>query len=658
MPDKPHAPATTFDDVPVGTHVADRFVVHRVLGRGGSAAVYEAQDLVLDRAVALKLLGTSTSSLVDTARFEREIRLTARLVHPGIVPLFDSGWYAERLYYVMPRIEGDTLRTKLADEGPLPLPLALRLAADIAEALAYAHAMGIVHRDIKPENVFCVNGRALVADFGIARSITVESATSALTADGMAIGTVAYMSPEQAMADPLLDARADLYSLGCLLVETISGAPPFRGANAMSVLAQHLATPPQLRTALPLAPDALIDLLERTLAKDPNQRPPSAAAFIGEVTRIADELTRVSAPPSAAAEDSSTVQRPPAVAPIDRESPAEHAIAEARRLFNRGVQGGEQMKDVLALAQVHAEKALTLAPQSALGMAILANIVHVQGFRGFRDEASSFAEAQRIRLAAVAIDDSVAELQTGIGVSLLYWQDDFVGAERYLHKGATLPGHDATGLRHYAAWLKMAGRFEESLSFMGRAAAMDHEAPHIQVGLADVLMSMGRYVEAIAPLQAALRIIPRYDQAMERLEMARHRSGRIEDAYASRRTLLGTHRLFDRLEALTTNFDRDGWDVAREADLHAELQALQSLATQEDPFKDRQTSRQLSDRIIITCGELGDYTRAMDWVERGYFIRPGRLIRVLTDLPFDRRGLASDRRYARLLRTAGLEFLL
>ena len=187
---------------------------------------------------------------------------------------------------------------------------------------------------------------------------------------------------------------------------------------------------------------------------------------------------------------------------------------------------------------------------------------------------------------------------------------------------------------------------------------MDHEAPHIQVGLADVLMSMGRYVETIAPLQAPLRIIPRYDQVMERLEMARHRSGRIDDAYASRRTLLGTHRLFDRLDALTTNFDRDGWDVAREADLHAELQALPSLATQEDPFKDRQTSRQLSDRIIITCGELGDYTRAMDWVERGYYIRPGRLIRVLTDLPFDRRGVASDRRYARLLRTAGLEFLL
>ncbi len=452
MPDQPRAPATAFDDVPVGTHVADRFVVHRVHGRGGSAVVNEAQDLVLDRAVALKRLGTSTTSLVDTARFEREIRLTARLVHPGIVPLFDSGWYAERLYYVMPRIEGDTLRTKLADEGPLPLPLALRLAANIAEALAYAHAMGIVHRDIKPENVFCVNGRALVADFGIARSITVESATSALTADGMAIGTVAYMSPGQAMADPLLDARADLYSLGCLLVETISGAPPFRGANAMSVLAQPLATPPQLRTALPLAPDALIDLLERTLAKDPNQRPPSAAAFIGEVTRIADELTRISAPPSAAAEDSSTVQRPPAVAPKDLESPAAHAIAEARRLFNRGVQGGEQMKDVLALAQVHAEK--TLAPQSALGMAILANIVHVQGFRGFRDEASSFAEAQRVRLAAVAIDDSVAKLQAGIGVSLLYWQDDFVDAERYLHKGATLPGQDATGLRHYAAWLE------------------------------------------------------------------------------------------------------------------------------------------------------------------------------------------------------------
>ena len=204
----------------------------------------------------------------------------------------------------------------------------------------------------------------------------------------------------------------------------------------------------------------------------------------------------------------------------------------------------------------------------------------------------------------------------------------------------------------------MAGRFDEALARVERAVALMPDSPHAFVGLADTLMSMGRYVEAIAPLKQALRILPRYPQAMERLEMAAHRAGRIDEAYSSRRSLLGTQRLFARLDLLTEVMEKDGWDAARSQDLAAELQDLLALAAAEDPFKDRQTSRHISDSIIIASGELGEWTRAMDWVERGYFVRPGRLIRVLTDLPFDRRGLAQDRRYARLLRTAGLEFLL
>jgi serine/threonine protein kinase len=270
-------------------------------------------------------------------------------VHPGIVPLFDSGWHGDRLYYVMPCITGTTLREQLGTRGRLPMEQALRLVADVAEALAYAHAMGFVHRDIKPENAFNSNGRALVSDFGIARAIEAGATPHSLTEAGIAIGTVAYMSPEQALGQRELDGRSDL---------------------------------------------------------------------------------------------------------------------------------------------------------------------------------------------------------------------------------------------------------------------------------------------------------------------ACHRSGRVDDAYTSRRTLLGTNRLFERLDRLSETFEREGWEAARSQDLQAERQELLALAAREDPFRDRHTSRQLSDRIIITSGELGEWTRAMDWVERGYYVRPGRLIRVLTDLPFDRRGLASDRRYARLLRTAGLEFLL
>ena len=171
-------------------------------------------------------------------------------------------------------------------------------------------------------------------------------------------------------------------------------------------------------------------------------------------------------------------------------------------------------------------------------------------------------------------------------------------------------------------------------------------------------MAMGRYVEAIAPLRHALRLSPRYEPAMERLEMSCHRSGRHEEASDARRMLLGIRRQFDRLGRLSATLAEHGWPAAREEDLRTELAAHLAVAATSDAFRDEGSSRQLSDRIIMTAGELGNWSTAMDWVERGYFVRPGRLMRVLTDLPFDRRGLASDPRYARLLRTAGLAFML
>ncbi len=638
-----------------GTVVADRFTVQDTLGAGGSAVVFRAHDRVLDRQVALKLLGESASSQVDQSRFEREIRLTARLVHPAIVPLFDSGWHEGHLYYVMPCITGTTLRELLVTSGPLPMTPALRLIGDVAEALAYAHAAGIVHRDIKPENIFSADDRALVADFGIARAIKSDLSPTTLTEAGITIGTVAYMSPEQALGEQELDGRSDLYSLGCVLLEVLSGAPPFQGATAMSVLAQHLNSTPDIAGRLVDAPASLIELLQQMLAKSPADRPASAAAVIvalREIARDVDARGRGDAVVSSG--------RHVAVAPAPpRElTESERVLAEASRLYSLGIQGGEGTRDVLAMARILAEKVLGLEPRNVHAMGVLADIILCEGFRGFTDELASREEAQAIRLRAAAIDDTVGELQSSIGIVRLYWQDDFHGAEAYLARGAKQAPTYAIAQRHYATWLKMAGRFDEALTHVERAVALTPDAPHALVGLADILMAMGRTVEAIAPLQRALRLVPRYDQAMERLEMACHRAGRIDDAYSSRRTLLGTNRLFDRLSRLSEVYETDGWDAARTEDLRAELAQLLALAAAEDPFRDRQTSRQVADRIVITCGELGEWKTAMDWVERGYYVRPGRLIRVLTDMPFDRRGLASDRRYARLLRTAGLEFLL
>ena len=180
----------------------------------------------------------------------------------------------------------------------------------------------------------------------------------------------------------------------------------------------------------------------------------------------------------------------------------------------------------------------------------------------------------------------------------------------------------------------------------------------MHVGLGDVLMALGRYHEAIGPLREALRLLPRYEAALERLEMSCHRAGRHEEALDARRMLLGIRGETERMEQLSADAAADGWLVARERDLRRELAALLARGEQEDPFHDLRGSRQLADRVVIVLAELGEWSQAMDWIERGYHRRPGRLRRVLTDLPYDHHGLASDPRYVRLLRTAGLEDLL
>ena len=603
--------------LPEGTVVADRFTVERRLGAGGSAVVYRAHDRLLDRAVALKLR-ESTTSQEEQGRFEQEIRLTARLVHPTIIPLFDSGWHGDRLFYVMPCVEGDTLRALLTARQRLPLADAIPLIRDVAEALAYAHASGVMHRDIKPENIFCSSGRALVADFGIARAIALDATATPMTAAGFAIGTVAYMSPEQALGDTAIDGRTDLYALGCVLLELLTGRPPFEGPSAMSVLSQHITATIDVATRLGGdAPGPLIELLERLLAKDPATRPATA----GEVVESLHAMVHL----EAAAVRVNEVAAPTVTALSAPDSESTRMLRESRALYGRGVQGGDGAREALDMARALAERALSGEPRNVAAMAVLADIVHCQGFRGFAPEVEAYREAQRLRIAGMAIDDSVGGLQESIGVERLYWGDDFVGAERYLARGAALSPADSVAQRHYATWLKMA---------------------------------MGRYVEAIAPLRHALRLSPRYEPAMERLEMSCHRSGRHEEASDARRMLLGIRRQFDRLGRLSATLAEHGWPAAREEDLRTELAAHFAVAATSDAFRDEGSSRQLSDRIIMTAGELGNWSTAMDWVERGYFVRPGRLMRVLTDLPFDRRGLASDPRYARLLRTAGLAFML
>ncbi len=253
--------------------------LERELGQGGMATVYLAEDLKHHRKVAIKVLRPELAMALGAERFLREIATTANLRHPHILPLYDSGEAAGFLYYVMPLVEGESLRDRLDRQKQLPIDEALTIAREVADALGYAHQRGIIHRDIKPENILLEGGHAVVADFGIARAISSAGADK-LTATGISVGTPLYMSPEQAAGDPNLDGRSDLYSLGCVLYEMLGGQAPFTGPTMESITRQHLLTDaPPITNLRPTVPPEVAGALARSLAKNPADRFNPVAQF-------------------------------------------------------------------------------------------------------------------------------------------------------------------------------------------------------------------------------------------------------------------------------------------------------------------------------------------------------------------------------------------
>jgi serine/threonine protein kinase/Tfp pilus assembly protein PilF len=257
------------------TALASRYRIERELGQGGMARVFLAHDLKYERAVAVKVLRPELAAEVGPTRFLREIQIAARLHHPHILPLYDSDTVGGLVYYVMPYIEGETLRHRLLRERQLPVEDALQIAREVSDALNYAHRAGVIHRDIKPANILLDSGHALVADFGIARAIgTGESST------GHIIGTPAYMSPEQIEGVKELDGRSDVYSLGCVLFEMLVGEPPFKGTSVMSVIANRLSNPvPSARAQRDLVPEAIDWAVKKAMATLPADRFQTAAQF-------------------------------------------------------------------------------------------------------------------------------------------------------------------------------------------------------------------------------------------------------------------------------------------------------------------------------------------------------------------------------------------
>ena len=263
--------------------LAGRYTIQRELGHGGMATVYLAEDLRHHRQVAVKVLRPDLAAALGSERFLREVALTARLSHPNILPLLDSGDADGQLYYVMPFVDGESLRDCLTREPQLPVEVAMSVAREVAAALDYAHALGVVHRDIKPENILLSGGQAVVADFGVAKALG-DAGGTRLTETGLAVGTPAYMSPEQALGQ-VVDRRSDVYALGCVVYEMLVGEPPYTGPTAQAIIARRLHEPvPSVRVVREGVPAEVETAVQRALAKVPADRFGSAAEFVSALS--------------------------------------------------------------------------------------------------------------------------------------------------------------------------------------------------------------------------------------------------------------------------------------------------------------------------------------------------------------------------------------
>ncbi len=265
--------------------LADRYTIEQEVGSGGMATVYLAHDLKHDRPVAVKVLRPELAVVVGPDRFLREITIAANLNHPHILPLHDSGEADGFLYYVMPYVEGESLRDRLNREKQLPIDDAVKIASEVADALGYAHSHDVIHRDVKPENVLLEADHAVIADFGIARAVT-EAGGDQLTETGIAIGTPAYLSPEQGSGEREVDGRSDLYSLGCVLHEVLTGEPPFTGPTAENIIRKHISAEPTPVNVLRLTvPEGITEAVRRALAKSPADRFRTATEFAAALER-------------------------------------------------------------------------------------------------------------------------------------------------------------------------------------------------------------------------------------------------------------------------------------------------------------------------------------------------------------------------------------
>jgi tetratricopeptide (TPR) repeat protein len=621
--------------------------------------VYRALDTTLGRDVALKVLPPALANdPVRIDRFKREARVVASLNHPHIVTLY-SVEEADGIHFLtMELVEGETLDARVP-LGGLPVALVLDIAWAVADALTAAHAKNIVHRDLKPANVMITQDhRVKVLDFGLAKMQDEESVTGsdaqtiAQTGAGIVMGTVPYMSPEQIEGKPA-DYRSDLFSLGVMLHEIAAGRRPFEGASPAALLSSILRDPaPEIRTQRPDAPPAFADLVGQCLEKDPDRRIQTAKEVRDNVDAIrrgvdSGRTGPVTARPSS--DGAKTVATDPASALAE----ADRLTDEGTRALQFGSSGGPAARSNLEQARIYFKRALEVMPRHARALCQYGRLHYILAAFGVISAEEAETKGRELIMAALAEDDQASTTHTALSQVYLYNDDDFASASRHVDRAVALDPGNSEGLRVQSVIRKIEGRLDEAIG-AARAAVDVASTPQHWNGLGDVLLAAGKNEEALEALRGAISRQAGYSTALERMELALVRLGRLDEAIDFRIAQLRTSGRAERAELLQEDAGSAGPEEARRRDLLREVEQLLAEAGRSDPF-DKSQTRTTSDRLIIAYSQLGDWANAMTWIERSYANKPGRLRRVLMDLPIDRKGLATNPRYARLLRVAGLE---
>lgn len=602
----------------LNTALAGRYALERELGRGGMATVYLADDVKHHRKVALKVLHPGLSSLIGPERFLREIEIAAKLNHPHILALYDSGRAGEFLFYVMPYVKGQSLRHRLLRERQFPIDEAISVTHDAALALDHAHAYGVIHRDVKPENILLYEGEAVVADFGIALAVS-GSPDQRLTERGVWVGTPEYMSPEQALGEDPLDARSDVYSLGCVLYELLAGEPPYTGPTAQAVIAKRLAGPtPRVRHLRATVPAGVEQALLRALATVPTDRFRSAAAFAEALTQPAAvrPIGSPEAPPegSRITEDvidqltkkiASALKTELAKEPT-RDLQAHKLYLQGRRCAFRytpeGVRKGIE----------YFQQAIVKDPRYALayvGLALAYAEIGLGHATGVLKPREAYHLAGKAVAKALELDAELGEAHAILAFLKIVRDFDWNGAELEFKRALTLNPGSADTHDLYGHMLSALERHDEAVAAQTRAQQLDPVAHRSD--LAATLLCAGRYDEALRAAALVIDLDPHHAMGYATLGWACLKKGTYAKGLAELEqavTLSPGNTLFlaqlGQAQALVGQEDR-----AREILAH-----LQQLASR----------RYVSpDHMAYVYTGLGDADQAMDSLERAYEERAG-----------------------------------